>query len=140
MSQSEARAWWADVEEVRATIERRRDAERRIAEDGRGPDAFSEIDDLAVRRRFRGRERMAADAAADVWFDEPAAGGRSAEGRPRSAAGRPASRPSRQSPPPPPPRAAPPRPAPPPGPRRPPHLRPAHRAPRPRHRRTAGPR
>src|SRR4051812_10757255 len=80
MSQSEARAWWADVEEVRATIERRRAAERRIAEDGREPDAFAEVDDLAVRRRFRDRERTAADAAADVWFDEPAPAGRSAAG------------------------------------------------------------
>ena len=77
MSQSEARAWWADVEEVRATIERRRAAERPFGDDGRGHDARADVDDLAVRRRFRGRERPGADG--DAWFDEPAA--------PRPAAG-----------------------------------------------------
>ena len=73
MSQSEARAWWADVEEVRATIERRRAAERPFGDDGRGHEARADVDvdDLAVRRRFRGRERPGADG--DAWFDEPAA-------------------------------------------------------------------
>ena len=61
MSQSEARAWWADVEEVRATIERRRAAERPFGDDGRGHDARADVDDLALRRRFRGRERPGAD-------------------------------------------------------------------------------
>ena len=79
MSQSEARAWWADVEEVRATIERRRAAERPFGDDGRGHEARADVDvdDLAVRRRFRGRERPGADG--DASFDEPAA--------PRPAAG-----------------------------------------------------
>jgi hypothetical protein len=78
MSQSEARAWWADVEEVRAIIERRRAAERRSVDDARGPDALADVDDLAVRRRFRGREHTAADAAADAWSDEPVPAARSA--------------------------------------------------------------
>lgn len=88
MSQSEARAWWADVEEVRATIERRRAAERETGDDGRGRDAVADVDDLALRRRFRGRER----ADADVWFDEPA-GARGASAGPRSRASRSASPP-----------------------------------------------
>src|SRR3954467_12818419 len=93
MSQSEARAWWADVEEVRETIERRRAAERPVPEGRRAPDAFAEVDDLAVRRRFRDRERTPADAAADdVWFDEPQPAGRSASppAAPRAARAAPA--------------------------------------------------
>jgi hypothetical protein len=109
MSQSEARAWWADVEEVRATIERRRAAERGMGDAGRGQAAFADVDDLAVRRRFRDRARAHDDA--DVWFDEPAAtrgsmhprgsagsstGGRSAAG-PRSRASGAGSPPDRRA-------------------------------------------
>lgn len=63
MSQSEARAWWADVEHVRETIEaRRRAAELRAADDPRGRDdepaspaarAVAGHDELAARRRAR---------------------------------------------------------------------------------------
>lgn len=88
MSQSEARAWWADVEEVRATIERRRAAERSTGDADRGQDAFADVDDLAVRRRFRDRER----ADADVWFDEPAPVRGSAD--PRGAGGSDGGRPT----------------------------------------------
>jgi hypothetical protein len=59
MSQSEARAWWADVQEVRETIER-----RRAAEAGRPP--LRAVEDLPVdpvRAPDRARARRAPGAA-----------------------------------------------------------------------------
>lgn len=78
MSQSEARAWWADVEHLREDFERRDVA--RAGRDGSRSGGADAADDLAARRAVRERRRAGSVDDA-VAADAPSLSGDAPSGR-----------------------------------------------------------